>query len=117
MAKIAIYHNPQCSKSRSTLEILEEKGADLYVIEYLKTPPSATELAAICKKLDLEPTAIIRSKETLFKGLGLSLKDERSPQEWIEILVANPKLIERPIVVKGDQAIIGRPPENVLKLL
>ena len=116
MAKIAFYHNPRCSKSRSALGILEKKGADFEIIEYLKTPPSASELAAICQKLGVEPTAITRSKEPLFKELGLSLKDDRSPQEWFEILAANPKLIERPIVVSGKQAIIGRPPENVLAL-
>ena len=117
MPKIAIYHNPRCSKSRSTLKLIEEGGAAPEVVEYLKTPPSADELAALCKKLKLAPKDIIRSKESLFKELKLSLKDDRSDAEWIEILAANPKLIERPIVVKGAKAVIGRPPENVLELL
>jgi len=117
MAKIAIYHNPRCSKSRSALGLLEKNGADFEIIEYLKTPPTATQLAELCQKLDVGPTAIIRSQEALFKELGLSLTDERSPQEWFEILAANPKLIERPIVVNGKQAVIGRPPERVLDLL
>ena len=117
MPKIAIYHNPRCSKSRSTLAILEENESSPEIVEYLKTPPTADELATLCKKLKVEPTAIIRSKEPIFKELGLSLKDDHPAEEWLEILAANPKLIERPIVVKGAKAVIGRPPENVLELL
>ena len=117
MPKISIYHNPRCSKSRSTLRLIEESGAQTAIVDYLKTPPNAEDLATICKKLEVDPKAIIRSKESLFKELCLSLKDERSEAEWLEILAANPKLIDRPIVVKGSQAIIGRPPENVLALL
>jgi len=117
MPKIAIYHNPRCSKSRSTLALIEESGSVPDVIEYLKTPPSAGELATLCKKLKVGPKDIIRAKESLFKELGLSLKDELSDSEWFEILAANPKLIERPIVVKGTKAVIGRPPENVLEIL
>lgn len=117
MSKIAIYHNPRCSKSRCALGILQDKGADIEIIEYLKTPPSSSELAALCQKLDLEAIAIIRSKEALFQELGLSLEDKRSPQEWFRILASNPKLIERPIIVKGSHAVIGRPPENALQLL
>ena len=112
-----IYHNPRCSKSRQTLALLKENGIDPTVIEYLNTPPSPKELKTICEKLCLEPTQIIRTKESLFKEMALSLKDDRSNDEWLEILAANPKLIERPIVVKGDKAVLGRPPENVHQLI
>jgi len=116
MPKITIYHNPRCSKSRQTLALLKENGDDPEVIEYLNTPPSIQDLEEICEKLKVHPTQLIRTKETIFKELGLSLKDERSTEDWIELLSANPKLIERPIVVKGKQAVIGRPPENILEL-
>jgi arsenate reductase len=112
-----IYHNPRCSKSRETLALLTERGQKPEVIEYLKTPPSVAELDQICQWLNLEPTALIRSKEDQFKALGLSLKDQRSRQEWLELLVDNPALLERPIVVKDGKAALGRPPENVLALL
>lgn len=112
-----IYHNPRCSKSRETLALLTERGQKPEVIEYLKTPPSAAELDQICQMLNLEPTALIRIKEDQFKALGLSLKDQRSRQEWLELLVDNPALLERPIVVKDGKAALGRPPENVLALL
>ena len=117
MSHITIYHNPRCSKSRTALGILQDKGADLEVVEYLKTPPSTSDLANICQKLNVPPAAIIRPKATLFKELDLSLKDNRSPADWVRILADNPKLIERPIIVKGSRATIGRPPENVLELL
>ncbi|PIQ23764.1 arsenate reductase (glutaredoxin) [bacterium (Candidatus Blackallbacteria) CG17_big_fil_post_rev_8_21_14_2_50_48_46] len=112
-----IYHNPRCSKSRETLALLQEKGAKPEIIEYLKTPPSARELDQICQKLGIEPQALIRSKEALFKELGLSLKDTRSRNEWLKILAEHPSLIERPIVVAGSKAALGRPPENVLDLI
>ncbi len=112
-----IYHNPRCSKSRETLALLTERGQKPEVIEYLKTPPSVEELDQICQLLNLEPKALIRSKEDQFKALGLSLKDQRSRQEWLELLVDNPALLERPIVVNDGKAALGRPPENVLALL
>ena len=117
MPQITIYHNPRCSNSRCALGILQDKGAQHTIVEYLKTPPTALELADICKKLNVAPTAIIRSNETLFKTLGLSLDNDRSPEDWFRILADNPKLIERPIIVKGNRAVIGRPPENALELL
>ena len=112
-----LYHNPRCSKSRATKLILEEHGVEAAVIEYLKDTPTAKDLDGLCKKLGVEPQAIIRNKEKRFKELGLSLKDDRSRDEWLNILSENPVLIERPIFVKGDKAVIGRPPENVLELL
>lgn len=87
------------------------------MVRYLDKPPSLEELGRICDLLGVEPQALVRSKEKLFRELGLSLTDDRSRQEWLRILADNPRLIERPIVVRGDRAVIGRPPENVLDLL
>ncbi|MCG3166068.1 MAG: putative protein YfgD [Bacteroidia bacterium] len=118
MAKInpfIIYHNPRCTKSRETLALLEKKKVKPEVVEYLKTPPSATELKALLKKLGLSVQEIIRKKEPLFIE---KFKDKKlSDEKWITVLVKNPVLIERPIVVKGNKAVIGRPPENVFTLL
>lgn len=110
-----IYHNPRCSKSRQTLELLKSHGIEPKVIEYLKTPPTAKELKAIVAKLGVQPEELVRKGEDVYKQkfAGKTLTDT----QWIEALAANPILIERPIVVAGDQAVIGRPPENVLKLV
>ena len=113
---LKIYHNPRCSKSRQALELLQEKGLKPQVIEYLKTPPSARELEAILTSLRLEPQEITRTKEETYQQLGLS-KKSLSRKEWIEVLVKNPILIERPIVVNGNKAALGRPPEKVLEIL
>lgn len=112
-----IYHNPRCSKSRQTLALLEENGCKLEIIEYLKTPPTTTELDSICKKLKLEPQELIRSKEKVFKELGLSTNDPKSRKAWLKILVDHPVLIERPIAINGSKAAIGRPPEKVLEII
>jgi arsenate reductase (glutaredoxin) len=112
-----LYHNPRCSKSRATNRILEDQGVAYEVIEYLKDTPSPAELDELCKKLGVEPQQIIRNKEKRFKELGLSVKDPLSRNQWLKILSDNPILIERPIFVMGDKAVIGRPPENVLDLL
>ncbi len=112
-----IYHNPRCSKSRQTLALIEDKGVTPKVVEYLDTPPSAAELKRLLKMLGMEPTEIIRFKEAIAKELGISKKDERSENEWVKLMVANAKLIERPIVVVGDKAVMGRPPENVLSII
>ena len=95
---------------------MEEIGEEYDIVRYLDMPPTSEELDAICRMLGVEPTAIIRVKDKLFGELGLTLTDERPRQEWLEILAANPRLIERPIVVRGDRAVIGRPPETVLDL-
>lgn len=112
-----IYHNPRCSKSRSTLALLGEKKCDVEVVEYLKKPPSPETLASICEALELRPFELIRKKETVFAELGLSAKDERPDSEWLRLMSENPALIERPIVVFRGRVAIGRPPENVLALL
>ena len=112
---ITIYHNPRCSKSRQTLNLIQKSGAGVEVVPYLISPPSPEELDQILAKLNLEPEQIIRKGESLYKS---QFKGKHfSRKEWIEILVRNPILIERPIVVKGNLAVLGRPPENVEMLL
>lgn len=115
MSEVTIYHNPRCSKSRQTLELLKEKSIEPDVVEYLKTPPNAAELKDILSKLGLSADELMRKKEAIYKELGLAgVSDEN---ELITAMVNNPKLIERPIVIKGDKAAIGRPPESVLDIL
>ena len=116
MTKATIYHNSRCSKSRSSLSLLEEKGVEIEEVRYLETPPSKETLAELCQMMNLKPKDIIRTGESLFKELGLNQSDEKSDDEWLEILVSNPLLIERPIIRVGDRAIIGRQPENILKI-
>ena len=110
-----IYHNPRCSKSRQTLNIIKESGQDVDIIEYLKTPPTAEELEDVLQKLNLPIEYLIRTGDEIYKTeyKGKDLTDA----EWIDALVEHPNMLERPIVVKDDQAILGRPPENVKKLL
>ena len=113
---VTIYHNPRCSKSRQTLALLEERGADPQVIEYLRTPPTAAELKALLKKLGMRPRDLMRRNEAPYNELGLG-DDSLSDDALIEAMVANPILIERPVVVKDGRAAIGRPPESVVEIL
>lgn len=113
---LRIYHNPRCSKSRQTLKLIEDAGVEVEVIRYLESPPSPSELSGLLKKLGMEPIELMRKGEAIYKEMGLA-KKELSKKEAIQLLHDHPKLIERPIVVKGDQAVIGRPPENVLELI
>jgi len=113
---VTIYHNPRCSKSRATLALLEERGAKPKVVEYLKAPPSAAELKAILRKLGLKPHDLLRTGEPRYAELGLKTR-KLGDEQLIALMVANPSLIERPIVVAGGKAAIGRPPENVLTIL
>ncbi len=110
-----IYHNPRCSKSRQTLQIITDAGIEPEIVEYLKDTPTAEELAEIISKLGIKPYELLRKGEVDFKELfkGRELSDAK----WINIMVKYPKLIERPIVVKGEKAVLGRPPENVNELL
>lgn len=110
-----IYHNPRCSKSRQTLQILEEKGETIEIVHYLKNVPSKAELKNVLELLNIEPMALIRKGEAVWKEQfkNKSFTDE----ELIEIMHTYPKLIERPIVIKGTKAVIGRPPEKVLEIL
>ena len=114
--RTTIYHNPRCSKSRQTLALLEERGISPRVVDYLKTPPSAAELKTILKKLGLRPRDLMRKGEPLYAELGLKDRD-LDDDALIALMVANPILIERPIVVSGGKAAIGRPPESVLEIL
>lgn len=113
--KVTIYHNPRCSKSRNTLALLQQNGIEPTVVEYLKQPPDRATLKSIVKKLGVQPEQIVRKGEDTYKHnyAGKTL----SADQWLEALATHPILIERPIVVKGDRAVIGRPPENVLNLI
>ena len=115
--KCTIYHNQKCSKSRATLELLQSKGFEPTIVEYLKNPPTVDELEEIITKLNIHPKQLIRFKENKAKELGISTGDKLTNEQWITILSKNPDLIERPIVVTATGAVIGRPPENVLKVL
>ena len=112
-----IYHNPRCSKSRNSLAILNEHGLSVKEIKYLENPPSKSELAELCKRMNVKPFQIIRTGEDLFKELNLNKQDNKTDDEWLDILIKNPKLIERPIVKIGDKVVMGRPPENILTIL
>ncbi|MEK6249631.1 MAG: arsenate reductase (glutaredoxin), partial [Planctomycetales bacterium] len=110
MANVTIYHNPRCTKSRQTLALLQDHGIEPKIVEYLKDPPGKTALKEIIKKLGIQPGDLIRKKD--YAKLGLPDSDDS--QQLIQTMVDNPEIIERPVVVHGDQARIGRPPENVL---
>ena len=115
MSKVTIYHNPRCSKSRQTLELLQQHGIEPTIIKYLETPPSQAELSSLLNKLDISPRQLMRTKEAVYKELKLA--DESDDEALLTSMVNNPKLIERPIVVKGEKAVLGRPPENALELI
>jgi len=115
-AAMQIYHNPRCSKSRQTLELLRERGIEPEIVEYLKTPPDELMLARLLKQLGIGPRDLLRTKEPEYAALGLAdpgLDDDA----LIRAMAEHPKLIERPIVVHGRRAVLGRPPEKVLELL
>ena len=111
------YHNPRCRKSRETLKLVEEKNIDLELVEYLKDPPTREQLKFILDGLGRKPLDIMRTQEKVFKELNLSKKDLKSDDEWIDIMIANPILIERPIFIYKNKVALGRPPENVLEIL
>ncbi|MCU7844000.1 MAG: arsenate reductase (glutaredoxin) [Candidatus Thiodiazotropha sp. (ex Monitilora ramsayi)] len=113
---VEIYHNPRCSKSRQTLQILQEKGVEPDVVEYLKTPPDKATLKRILEMLGLEPRELMRTKEKEYKENGLD-DPSLTRDQLIDGMIAHPKLIERPIVIKDGKATIGRPPEKVLEIL
>jgi arsenate reductase len=110
---VTIYHNPRCSKSRQTLDLLTSRGIEPRVVEYLKTPPTAEEIRGLLARLGLPARDLVRRKEAAEAGLDLSLPDDA----LVEGMAANPAVIERPIVVNGDRAALGRPPEAVLAIL
>jgi arsenate reductase len=111
-----IYHNPRCSKSRETLKLLQEQGIEPEIILYLDTPPDAKTLAGLLAKLQLQPRELMRTKEKEYKEQGLD-NPQLSTDDLIAAMIATPKLIERPIVVHGSKAALGRPPEQVLEIL
>ena len=115
MNDLTIYHNPKCSKSRETLALLQARGVEPRIIEYLKAPLAATELRAIVGKLGIKAEQLVRKGEDIYKAkyAGKALTET----QWVEALVTHPILIERPIVVRGTRAAIGRPPEIILELL
>jgi len=113
---IQIFHNPRCSKSRQALELLSEQGIEPEIIRYLETPPTEQELSDILVALNYQPRELMRTGENEFKELGLDNPD-LSREQLIAAMVANPKLIERPIVLANGKAAAGRPPENILTIL
>ena len=109
-----IYHNSRCSKSRQTLQLLQDNGIEPTVIEYLKTPLKKSELQDLCKQLGKRPKEVLRTKEDDFKNLNLDLEND---DKVIEAIIKFPKILERPIVSTGKKAVLGRPPEQVLELI
>jgi len=116
MEKITLWHNPRCSKSRDSFKLLEEKGVEAEVVKYLEEVPTKEELRKMLKMLGMNSAQeLMRKKEAIYKELNL--KDETSEEVLLDAMIANPKLIERPIVIKGNRAVIGRPIEKVVELL
>jgi len=113
---VKVYHNPRCSKSRQTLQLLEDNGVQVEVIEYLKTPPTVEELEAILKMLDMQPRELMRTREAEYKETGMD-NSNLDRDALIAGMVNTPKLIERPIVLSNGKAAIGRPPESVLAII
>ncbi len=115
MSEIKIYHNNRCSKSRNGLKYLQDKGIEPTVVKYLDEGVSVEELTDVLQKLGMKPMELMRTKEEIFRKeyKGRELSDE----EWVEVMVNNPKLIERPVVVKGDKAVLARPTEKIDELL
>ena len=115
MENIKIWHNPRCSKSRNAVTLLEEKGMDPEIVKYLDTPPSREEIVAMLKMLGISARELMRTKESIYKELNL--KEVADEEKLIDALAENPKLIERPIVIKDGKAAIGRPIEKIVELL
>ena len=113
---VTIFHNPRCSKSRQTLSLIQEKNIDINIIEYLKTPPDISQLRQILKQLGYEPRQLMRKSEQIYKDLDLG-NENKTAEDLVIAMTQNPILIERPIVLSGEKAAIGRPPESVLNIL
>jgi arsenate reductase len=116
MTDLTLYHNPRCSKSRGALELLQARGLSPTILLYLETPPDAVQLRALLAKLGITARQLLRTGEDDYKALNLADKS-LSDDDLIAAMIAHPKLIERPILMAGDKAVIGRPPENVLEIL
>ena len=115
MEEVTIWHNQKCSKSRATMALLEDRGLEPHIVPYLEDSPNADQINHVLKLLGIEPRALMRTKEAVYEELGLA--DMQDDEALIQAMVDNPILIERPIVICGDRAAIGRPPESVLKVL
>jgi len=115
MQNVKIWHNPRCSKSRNAAALLAEKGVDAEVVKYLETPPTKEELKEMLNMLGISARELMRTKEDIYKALNL--KEVNDEDQLIDAMVSNPKLIERPIVIKDGKAVIGRPIENIIELL
>jgi arsenate reductase len=116
MTDLTLYHNPRCSKSRSALQLLEERGLTPHIVRYLETPLDAEQLRELLSQLAISARQLLRSGEDEYKALGLH-DTQLSEAQLIAAMVSHPKLIERPILVVGDKAVIGRPPEKILEIL
>jgi arsenate reductase len=112
-----LWHNPRCSKSREALARLAARGVTAEIVDYLRDPPTAVQIAALMRKLGGDPRALVRFKEDEAAALGLASTDERSVKEWATLLAAHPRLIERPVLESGERAVIGRPVERLDELL
>jgi arsenate reductase len=116
MTDLTLYHNPRCSKSRSALQLLKERGLTPHIVRYLETPLDAEQLRELLSQLDISARQLLRSSEDEYKALCLH-DTQLSEVQLIAAMVSHPKLIERPILVAGDKAVIGRPPEKILEIL
>ncbi|MDH3728061.1 MAG: arsenate reductase (glutaredoxin) [Myxococcales bacterium] len=114
--KVTIWHNPRCSKSRQTLQLIRDRNVEPTIIEYLKTPPSTEELEDLLEKLRMEPRELMRKKEAPYEEFSLD-DPSLTRKDLIRAMVDNPVLIERPVVLRDNRAVLGRPPKNVLELL
>ncbi len=115
MNEVTIWHNPECSKSRAAMSVLDDNNCDALVIEYLKTTPSKDEITTALTMLGMNPRELMRTKEDIYEEL--KLQEEHDYDNLVDAMVRNPKLIERPVIFKGNQAIIGRPTEKIAKFL
>jgi arsenate reductase len=117
MGKATIYHNPRCSKSRICLQMIQDWGHEAEVIEYLKEPPTADTLDALCRAMGKEPVEIVRVKDAKFKDLSIPISDLENRNQCLKLMAANPAIIERPIVIFEGQVVLGRPPEVLQDIL
>jgi len=115
MSKVQIWHNPRCSKSRNAVALLEEEGVEAEVVKYLETPHTNDEIKSLLKMLNISARELMRTKEEIYKELGLKAVEDE--EKLISAMVENPRLIERPIVIKDGKAAIGRPIENIIELI
>lgn len=117
MGKATIYHNPRCSKSRISLQMIQDWGHEADIIEYLKEPPTADTLDALCRAMGKEPREIVRTKDAKFKELNVDESELTNRNKCLKLMAANPEIIERPIVVFEGNVVLGRPPENLQEIL